>query len=663
MTDYPSRPERDCDILMKGGITSGVIYPRAVCELATQYGLRSVGGSSAGAIAAAAAAAAESNPSRQDGFERLERLPADITAKLPDGTAVLGGLFQPQRSTRPLYKAFTAGLGRSGPRRVVAIVWGALIGFFWWALAGAIPGAVLLVLGIIGEGLARWAAVIAAVVLLMTGAVAGIACGVLRSVSARLPANGFGLCSGMPGTGSGSPAALTPWLHSVLLELAGRESVLTFANLDAADVKLRMMTTNLTRRQPMRMPWFGREYFFCPDEFRALFPADVVDWMENHAPPLPEPTSARAWRSHLLREQAKPRLPFPSPPDLPVVVATRMSLSFPVLIAAVPLYAVDFTLQQNQDAVTAAAEWRREHPNASPAEAAAALKGPEFEVNWFSDGGIASNLPVHFFDTPLPTRPTFAIDLAPFPDGVDKDDDESKNSGLPGANQAGRHRRWSRWNRTGLGAMLAFGRSIVDTARSWVDQSQLIMPGYRDRIVTIYHDKAEGGMNLNMDEQTVDRLVERGQGGAAKLVDSFVYGDGWLNHRWIRFRTATAGLDRWLAGFRSGYETPGSGYPDLAGVDAAGNQADGPVPSYPMTDGRRVAVNLRTAALVKLTKQWSDPPTDAFTHKSPRPSPALRLVPSDILDRARRPAAPDADGEEPIEPPSDSEPVDGTPPN
>ena len=28
-------PSQDCDVVMKGGITSGVIYPRAVCKLAT----------------------------------------------------------------------------------------------------------------------------------------------------------------------------------------------------------------------------------------------------------------------------------------------------------------------------------------------------------------------------------------------------------------------------------------------------------------------------------------------------------------------------------------------------------------------------------------------------------------------------------------------------
>ena len=50
-------PEQSCDIVLKGGITSGVIYPLAVCELAGVYRLRNIGGTSAGAIAATAAAA------------------------------------------------------------------------------------------------------------------------------------------------------------------------------------------------------------------------------------------------------------------------------------------------------------------------------------------------------------------------------------------------------------------------------------------------------------------------------------------------------------------------------------------------------------------------------------------------------------------------------
>ena len=44
---------------MEGGTTSGVVYPLAVCELATNFRFRNVGGASAGAIAAALTAAAE----------------------------------------------------------------------------------------------------------------------------------------------------------------------------------------------------------------------------------------------------------------------------------------------------------------------------------------------------------------------------------------------------------------------------------------------------------------------------------------------------------------------------------------------------------------------------------------------------------------------------
>ncbi len=52
-------PSRHCDVVMKGGITSGVVYPSAGVELAKRFTLKSIGGASAGAIAAAFFAAAE----------------------------------------------------------------------------------------------------------------------------------------------------------------------------------------------------------------------------------------------------------------------------------------------------------------------------------------------------------------------------------------------------------------------------------------------------------------------------------------------------------------------------------------------------------------------------------------------------------------------------
>ena len=50
---------KKCDIVMKGGITSGIVYPALVCKLAERYQFKSIGGTSAGAIAASLTAAAE----------------------------------------------------------------------------------------------------------------------------------------------------------------------------------------------------------------------------------------------------------------------------------------------------------------------------------------------------------------------------------------------------------------------------------------------------------------------------------------------------------------------------------------------------------------------------------------------------------------------------
>ena len=59
------------------------------------------------------------------------------------------------------------------------------------------------------------------------------------------------------------------------------------------------------------------------------------------------------------------------------------------------------------------------------------------ERRWFSDGGISSNFPVHFFDSPVPTRPTFAIDLTGFRAGQAPDPNQCENVWLPKNNRAG----------------------------------------------------------------------------------------------------------------------------------------------------------------------------------------------------------------------------------
>src|SRR5689334_25419608 len=106
-----------CDIVMKGGITSGVVYPLAAVELSKDFRFVNIGGTSAGAIAAAAVAAAEVGRAtgRGPGFERLAALPAQLQTEL-------SGLFQPQRATRPVYRLLVGRLGKKGAGRVAAAV-------------------------------------------------------------------------------------------------------------------------------------------------------------------------------------------------------------------------------------------------------------------------------------------------------------------------------------------------------------------------------------------------------------------------------------------------------------------------------------------------------------------------------------------------------------
>ena len=636
-------PPLECDLVMKGGITSGVVYPLAVCELAEVYRLRSVGGSSAGAIAAAAAAAAELGRDR-GGFEKLATLPRDLTAKVDGRDSRLFTLFQPQPQMRSLFRLVTAGLGTTGFTRTRAMAGAALRAWLPYAACGIVPGVLVVLAGFLLGGPAEWVCLVAGVVLALLGLVAGTAYGIYRHVG-RIPAAGFGLASGFTAPEATAPA-LTPWLHQTFQELAGRtvdDPPLTFGDLERAGIRLQLMTTNLSRRQPLAMPWGGSSgYYFDPAHFRTLFPESVVARMEEPSETRPAAqgsATAQQWHAALAAEQALPLRPFPASADLPVVVAVRMSLSFPGLISAVPLHAVDFMRPANRHRGDEAREWRRTHPDATPAEAASVLSPLELQRNWFSDGGICANLPLHFFDSALPRRPTFAIDLAAFPPGRTKDADERNNSYLPVTNSSGLSRRQSVWAESGVGALKQFFSSIVDTARTWVDAAQLTMPGYRDRIVTVFHDADEGGMNLNMEEDTVLALSARGAGAADLLVDRFA-GDqpgvvpaaGWDNHRWLRFRAATAAFSDTLGSFRGGFETTPPGttpYAAWVGVDEQGVEADGVLPSYPMTQGRRHAANLRTQGLLETSHVWRSEPSDAFTDGAPEPRATMRLVPSD----------------------------------
>jgi predicted acylesterase/phospholipase RssA len=609
--DY-STPPLECDVVMKGGITSGVVYPHAVCELARTYRFRSIGGTSAGAIAAAAAAAAEYGR-ESGGFTKLAALPEWVGS----GTNLFD-LFQPHRRTRALFHTFTAGLGKSGVGKLLAVCGRALAAFWLAAVAGALPGALVVALGIgLGGGvLLKAVTVVVGIVLALLGAVLALLVRMVTAGPRAIVANGYGLCSGMP-SGDASPPALTPWLAGVIEDLAGRkgEHPLTFGDLRAHGIELAMVTTNLTQRRAHRLPWSERVFFFDPVEWRALFPEHVVRWMEEHPPPTAPGGGEDPTR---IREAMLPRLPFPTEDDLPVVVAARMSLSFPVLINAVPLWAFDRTLGRNNEALAG----KPGVPDAVP------------ECVWFSDGGISSNFPVHFFDAPLPTRPTFAIDLDGFHPDHPKQPVEVDNVYLPKTNVGGILERWHRLPaEPGFGALAAFVSGMVRTMQNRVDTSLARLPGYRDRIVHVHTDPSEGGMNLTMPPEVIDALTRRGQEAARQLVHRFAETPGtdaglsWDSHRWVRYRTALTALAEQLDAFAAAWQAAPAAERSYGQLADRGREEGPAAARFVNAEQRGTAVEMsrRLADAAEAVRAAST----ALDKNSPHPAPVSRIVPRD----------------------------------
>ena len=637
MTDDPrtfdySSPRRSCDVVMKGGITSGVVYPHAVCELARTYRLCSVGGTSAGAIAAAVAGAAELGRG-SGGFAKLAALPSWISSDQH-----LFELFQPQPRTRRLYRVLTAGLG-GGLRAKLRILLAALSNFPLTALAGALLGA-LLIFAVVrsGDALTVAVGIVAGAVLLVLGILLALGARIVWGLGRAVPPNGFGLCSGLA-EGRARPA-LTPWLAGVLNEFAGRppdSHPLTFGDLSGGGVNLEFMTTNLTLRRPYHLPWDTREYFFDPDEFRALFPEPVVAWMEAHPPaPRGDESEQREWR--LRCELLAPLRPLPDAGDLPVIVATRMSLSFPILLSAVPLWSIDMSRTANQQQSRVWRDWLKQHP--SDWEQLMGEGGdhpanrPVAERCWFSDGGISSNFPLQFFDSPVPTRPTFAINLRPFhPDHPESNDEES-NVYLPASSGGGQMEWWYRFPETGgLSQLGAFTNAIVRTMQNRVDEAQMRVPGYRDRIAHVGLSETEGGMNLNMPEPVIQRLTTRGALAGRRLVERFAQPPAspdalsWDSHRWTRYRSSLTALSDFVARFRRGYTAPPETDGDPSYAQLSGRDAATPPAAYRWASaGQRQAGEGLTAALVEAAGALDGEP-EVLHRRTPKPEPEARVVP------------------------------------
>jgi predicted acylesterase/phospholipase RssA len=523
-------PPCECDMVMKGGITSGVVYPRAILRLAQKYRFRAIGGGSVGALVAALTAAAELARGNR-GFERLDEKRDELSS---DG--FLTSRFQALEQTRPALEFFLAILSAKNETASGASRFGSFANHLGSVLIreyrnvfvasfviGAAVGIVLL--SLLAEGLnSPLGETELSSYMILFGFVVGLvaaACGAIAKfvyiMWRKVPKNQFGLCRGSGAPGTAEQPLLTDWISQAINYIAGFEvegTPLTFADLKSADdvtrrIDLKIMTTNLNQTTPYIFPRNPNTFLFNEDEMSEFFPANVVQYMiENAAPTdvsLPE-------GFHV----------FPEANKLPIVVPVRMAISFPILLSAVPVWTVK------------RAAWDSKRMNQP-----VSLTDKELSRNLFSDGGICSNFPIHFFDAWLPRRPTFGIDLASIPDENDDyilDDISSPSpSGdlaeggvsLPQADQ--RDNILS----SRIGNLLQFAMAVFHSAQNFRDTMQSQLPSYQERIVHVPLSSQEGGLNLNMPQTIIEGMQAKGlEAGEILCGERFSF----ERHQWVRLR-------------------------------------------------------------------------------------------------------------------------------
>lgn len=622
-----------CDVVLEGGVTSAVIYATLLARLSKDYTLHHLGGASSGAVAATAAAAAEftrqkasANPTAS--FDLLEKFP-DMLAEVDGrGRTTLFRLFQPKPKGRASFSVAMAALdqtagdtlkapaGRVGSALVANFPQAALLLALPVAGVGWIAGDWLsshLACGSgMGKALLCAAGWVLAVLPTAIAALFALAVWALLVTVRALRDNHWGLCSGM-NEADFDRHALTPTLHGFFQSLAGQRAPLTFGDLwwgpqpcDGTQreepatrrIDLQIITSAVSLARPVRLPGDGKpgmdplhEFFYDPEEWRALFPDDIMQHLKDHARP-----------ATLIHDSGRVLFALPEPKHWPVLMAARFSLSFPLLLSAVPMYIAV--------------------PRRAMLRAGAAATKLPFEARkvYFSDGGITSNCPVHLFDAPLPRFPTFGINLYRQPRGsgtrvsrLDTRDPELEASATSDA---------AVWT-----TPLPFLYAIFSTMFGWRDSLQRSLPGYRERIVHVGVPHEAGGLHLAMKPETIQLLGDLGIAAAAKLREDFSAprangeANAWERHRWTRARTTLSALRAYLATF---VDRLGAGEPDYTRL----LRIAAPL-HHPFQDdkARKQALDLAEGTRALMETVEATVPADALEQNTPQPLPGLHLSP------------------------------------
>lgn len=636
--------DRYCDLVLTGGVTSAIAYPPVAFGLGEVYRFNAIGGASSGAGIAAVAAAAEyrRRHGSSEGFDvlvrRTEALATDI-----GGQRNLSRLFQPLPEHARLFRAVLGAV--ASPKGWMGKLAIDTASAYWWPL---LIGLVL------GVGWVTWLWRCASVgvwvlfgleVLVSAGALfvaVALLAWVVWDDLKSLANDDYGLCDGMFQTpGEGHPP-LTVWLHGLIQEAAGRapdDPPLTFADLHtapgsprdtlgdrstggAASIRLEIVASNMTLGEPVRFPRekINEPLYFRPAEMRRLFPASVVAHLIANSCPY-------AGKSTVV-EPSRPRRPghtLPTPADLqlrclpldqlPIVFAARMSISFPVLFTAVPL-------------------WREDTGH--------------LRRCLMVDGGLCSNFPIHLFDSFVPAWPTFGVSLYDLPEPMHDQSECCKYEGEPLTKKVKlptlhRDNMAPLWN--GFDELTSVGDRIVGllgamlgTIKDWSDAKLARMPGVRDRVVRVGLAPGIGGLNLLMSEAQIRCLAEQGKEAVRQMLSRYARPDlptgqacGWDEHRWIRFNLLCESLADGLAGLTKAARTSRHATPLRELIERAKEKTplaqaeDGTPPAGPLREDQAAALEGALAALMQAEQALSA--VRVAQPYEPYPPQALRVRP------------------------------------
>lgn len=663
----PPPADRFCDLVLTGGVTSGVLYPAAVCELARHYRFHALGGTSVGAIAAAITAAAEYQRrlGSDAGFDVLGRVPGtlaepvaaprgrvrEVTQGIEPAPTTLLSLFQPNtRSGVRLLRLFLAGYPTGQPDLGRCQKLCGVLRELWRSNPLARGVTVLGTLLAVGGGGLAWSRQWWPMELLLVGlsllgvllfGVCVLALQLGLDLRRGLLSNHLGLCTGLgqPGSGKG----LTDWLHDSIQWAAGRlsdETPLTFHDLAEApagelpapadpwaprrrSIDLRMVTTCLSHGRPYELPLAdgadSASLYFALEEWQAYFPASVIALLRDTCPPygtLPGQADGGAPILDGLPEGQRLTLLQMPRERMPLVVASRLSLSFPGIFSTVPAWRLDADRRC----------WRR-------------LR--------FSDGGICANFPIHLFDAAVPRWPTFGILLDDAGLGQQVPEHaqavRSPVTGqwghvwMPRHHREGARSHWQPLSGTWVGsAIFQFVAQVIDTARRWQDYTLTGMPGVRERVVRISLARGEGELDLRIAGSEIIRLgQEYGRMAAKQLLDAFLpRADGqmapaWSEHRWIRWNLIADGLRHRIAGLTAAAEDAPCCPPLSEQIEAAAkasplrSSADHPT-DPPLDDEQRAALASLLDSLAAVERQMGQVWREQPWQPEPRPRVTVR---------------------------------------